>query len=362
MTRLAVFILAVAVFGGCQEPPVVSMGSALTQGAVTATVTGVELRYVDLEGPRGAVQTAEPVLLLTLDVTNAGTEPILYDMGWSATMATQAQSALLFADPGAEINLPTMSNISALQLQSETYLADPVTESTRIAPGETLTDVMLFEAPAAGTSSLLLSLPPSMFGATVTMPGYVRIPFSAPAEVPAPEFLGQGDTFEGDGFTFTVTGTEAAYVPLAQSISGDEGFTSSPLYKVMFRIENTGETSIEYIPVQANRGMDAPALFDQDGAPIERASMPDGVRVTDETYVTERRVIAPGESLSSYLLFRQPPSSTTGLRLFVPGKRMRSTGLVRVALDYAHREVPLPEELRPAPAPTPTPAPTEDGE
>ena len=64
---------------------------------------------------------------------------------------------------------------------------------------------------------------------------------------------------------------------------------------------------------------------DEDGKQAMRLT-PDGVRVADPDYAVVRRVIAPGESLETYLLFRQPATGTTGRGL---GRGRRSGGTRR---------------------------------
>lgn len=338
------------------EPPVAVMGAPVQIGAVSASVLDVSAAYLELETPSGAVTTESPVLLLRLAVTNGGQENVHYDLGWSTTQSTQLQSALLFRDPGPEIQLSPAGNIPIISLGSNQYLADPVTSATTIAPGQTLEDVLLYQLPPADASSLLLSLPPTIFGAENRLPAYVRIPWTAPAEVPQPTPVPIGEPVVGQGYTFTITGTEQAYQPLLRS--GKNGFSSSPLLRLQFEVTNTGSTTIEYVPLRANRGIDAPTLLDEHGSPVETASFEDGITVTG--FVNERRQIGPGESFRSFLLFRRPTTTSGQLTFVMSGKRVSSTGLIRVAIPYEQREVPVPEELRPPEeAPAAPAAPTE---
>ena len=352
VTRLAPLVaVASLLVVGCETPPEGGVGDAIAQGSVTVTVQGAELAYLDLEGPTGAAMTDEPVLLVNLALRNDGSEPIAYDLAWSTTSSTQAQAALLFRDPGEEIVLSPAANIPLLQLAGSEYLGDPVTETTRVAPGETLTDVLLFQDPG-DASGLLLSLPPSIFGAGVELPAYVRIPFSRPDEIPAPQPVRLGEAWSNDDVTFTVDRLEQAWIRLRQG--EDDGFSQSPLLAVHFTIQNNGETNGEFIPVSANRSMDPPTLLDSNGAPIERVTFEDGTEVIDANgdVILSRRTttIAPGESFSSMLLFRRPDDAVTGLQLALPGKRIGSTGLVRVAMDFAHSgTIEEPAELHPEP-------------
>jgi len=354
-TLAAAFCVACLV-SACQKPPVVSIGQPLAQGDVTVLVSSAELVYLDLEGPTGAARTQDPVMKITLSIINQGSESVRYDLGWPSQTSTQAVAPLLFLDPGEEIELPIPGNIPILQLSSYAYLDDPIVEATRIEPGATITDVLLFQRPPADATGLLLSLPPTIFGPDVKMPGYVRIPFTYPAEIPEPQPIGIGDVYSGAGFTFVLESIEQNYIPLTNR-AGRAGFSASPLLRLNFDVTNTSDTTIEYIPTRANRSLDPPTLLDQGNAPTEQANFDDGI--TAEGFVNERRQIGPGESFRSFLLFRRPPASTSQLTLIIPGKRFASTGLIRVSFPYSEVDVPLPDEMVPD---EPEPEPSEDGE
>jgi hypothetical protein len=348
--------LTVVLAAACVEPPVVSMGSPVQIGEVSANVLDVTASYLLLEGPRGAVTTEAPVLQVRLAVTNGTAEALRYDMGWTTTQATQAQTALLFRDPGEQIALSPATNVPIVQLGSNTFLDDPVTSMTMIPAGSTLEDILLFQLPDAGTSSLLLSLPPQLFGAENKLPGYIRIPWTAPAEYSVEPPVPLGEAFVGDGYTFTITAAEQSYQALTRA--GKDGFSSSPLLRLNFEITNTGTTTIEYIPLRANRGIDAPTLLDEHGSPVEAAAFEDGITVPN--FIHERRQIGAGETFRSFLLFRRPTSTSGALTFVMPGKRVGSTGLIRISVPYQQREIPIPEALRP-PEEAP-PAPTEPTE
>jgi hypothetical protein len=351
--RLAAAAALTIVATGCATPPVVSLGQPVTLGTVSATVTGVELAVVDLEGPTGAAPTAEPVLLVSLAVQNAGPEPVRYDLAWGTTTATQAQTALLFVDPGEEIVLSSAGNIPVLQLAGWEYPADPVAAATRVEPGQTLQDVLLFQAPPADATSLLLSLPPGLFGIENKLPAYVRIPFTRPEAPRAPAPGAMGEEIAGDGFSLRVDGVEQAYARLTNA-QGRGGFSTTPLLRLNLTLRNTGDSTIEFVPERANRSIDPPSLTDPTGAPLERATFDDGVAA--DGLIAERRQIGAGESLQTFLLFKRPDPSVTQLSFTFPGKRVGATGLIRVTVPYAHvAEIPEPPEMNPEPIQAPAP-------
>jgi hypothetical protein len=180
----------------------------------------------------------------------------------------------------------------------------------------------------------------------------VRIPFARPETIPGPEPVGIGEAWTNADVSFTVDQLEQSWVRLRQG--EDQGFSQGPLLAVHFTVQNHGDTNGEFVPVAANRSLDPPTLIDGAGAPIERATFADGIEVIDAdgNALMARRTatIGPGESFSSMLLFRRPDPSVTQLNFALPGKRIGTTGLVRVQLDFAHSGPrPEPAELNPEP-------------
>ncbi len=318
----------------------------MVQGGVTVTVTAVDAAYLDLEGPEGASQTQTPVLRVHLSIQNQSPAALRYDLGWSTPVTTQAQSPLLFVDPGPEQPLSPSGNVPILRLGDLTWPGDPIAEAISIAPGETRQDILLFQLPAAADSAFVLSLPPSMFGPEVRTPALVRFPFT-PGEVAPPAPVGLNEDWAGEGYSFQVTSIEQSYLRLSSSMAERGGFTNAPVLKVNFEVRNTGTDVLTYMPPEANRTLGAPILTGADGTSIARVQLPSGA--THEGHITERTPIAPGESLQAAFLFEQPAASITQLQLQLPGKRFDATGLVRVAFDFAHQAVPEPPELTPAP-------------
>lgn len=343
-------VSATLLTSACAKPPESTLGAPVVQGGVSAVVSSVEAAYIDLEANEGAAQTSTPVLLVRLALTNNGPSALRYDINWSTATTTQAQSPLLYVDQGPEAPLGVANNIPLVRLGTMTWPGDPVSEAQSIDPGQTLEDVLIFQMPSAGTSGLVLSLPPSIFGPDVKTPAYIRIPW-ANSDVAQPAPVGLGEAYNGPDFTFTLDGIEQAYLPLQSPTAPRGGFTSSPVLKLNFTVTNTGSEPLVYLPPEANRSLHAPALSDPDGATINRIQLPTGSSAPG--HIVERTTIAPGSSMQASFLFEQPPASIQRLSLQLPGKRFGSTGLIRVAFDYAMQAVPVPPELTPAPvAPT----------
>lgn len=316
---------------GCAKPPEAPLGAALVQGGIEAVVTKVELANIDFEGPTGAVAAKAPTLLVHLKLTNKSAQPVRYDLGWATTSATQATSPLLFLDPGPKVVLTSQGQIPGVLLTSLSYPPDPVTTPRTLNPGEGLDDVLLFQAPPESARALLLSLPPSLFGASARMPAYVRIPAPAgPAAAPAE--VGLGETFTGDVFSLRLDAVETAF-PKVTRADGQAGTTTAPFVAVRVTISNTSQGAIDYLPPSASLAFDPPAATDPAGAPIPRADFGAGARI--EGTAAEKRTVAPGQSLTDTWWFARPDAQVTELRLTVPGKRFGGTGLVRAKLPYA---------------------------
>ncbi len=339
-------VLGAACFAlaACRTAPVGDQGTPIVQNGVTVDVTSSELRYLDLEGLSGGVPTEQPYPVVGLTVSNAGEAAVRYDLNWGASATTQAQSALLFGAPAAEAPMTSGVPVKAVAFLGDLeFLEDPVTATETIAPGSSLTDVLVYEAPPEGVTELLLSVPPSVFGADNTMPAYFRIPYAAADVAPlAPTPL--GSPHMGPGFTFTATTAALEWVSLTNTTDGKAGFSDRPVLKVAFRVDNTGDAPLIYAPPGVSNS-EAPPVLSAGVAPIASASFAPTINV--EGADTARVTIPAGGNHSGFWLFEAPAADVTSLRLTLPGKRFGSTGVIRVEIPYAHQEVPEPEALTP---------------
>ncbi|MFT4703843.1 MAG: hypothetical protein ACI81R_001538, partial [Bradymonadia bacterium] len=341
--RLFAVACALTLAAACKTAPEVPSGQPVVQGSVTATVVDASLRWLDLEGPTGAVGTSAPLFVVEISVSNSSGSAVTYDLGWTSTIATQAQAPLLFVAP-AEGAAPTSgTNIPAASTRVYRDLNDPVTAARELQGGETLTDILLFHAPPEGANNLVLSLPPRMFGPEIDTPAYVRI--TAPAEPPTPPAASAlGEVLEGPGVQFAVTGVSTEWVPLLSRTAG-EGFAEQPLLRIDLQVTNTSEIGIEVVPVDADRSMDPPALITASGAAVGRAEFP--AAITAEIRPTSRQQIGAGEARTTSLLFDRPPADSGPLMLVMPGVRVGSSGLFRVQLEYTWADPTRPDALTP---------------
>lgn len=342
--HIAAFAGALALsLSACSKPVQVSHEEAVVQGTASVQVTGTSLLQLDLEGPAGAVALERPALRVNVRVQNTGDAPLRWDPGFSAAGATQAQNVLLFAAPSWDAGLSPANNVPVLDTGNYTYLDDPVREPVDIAPGESIDDVLLFAAPSSSATNLILSIPPRVFGADVTMPGYISIPYAAEA-VPARTVAGLNEAVETPTLTFTATKAEVVHQPL-KNADGSDAISRDPLLRISFTVKNTSDKAIEYLPSRMASGVDFPALTDQNGALQNRATFAAGVEPVGQ--VRERQSIAPGKSITDFILFDRPTRGVETLRLTYPGKRLGGAGLLRVEFPYTWANPDVPEAFKP---------------
>lgn len=339
-----------AVLVACETAPVVDLGEPVTQGGVSVTLNGYELSYLELETSTGAELTNDPVLLLNIDVTNTSAAPLPYDLGWNAPATTQAQAPLLFMFLGedAASSVTAANEVSQVGFGDRTYLGDPVTELISIGPGETLSDVLVYRVPQDGTGRLVLSIPPSVFGPEISLPGYIAFGYTPPTvQVPTPSSV--EEAINGDTFTFMLTSTYFGWVD-AEHIHGGVGYGSGALFQLFFEVTNTSDQPITYTPIALTTSpLDLPELNGSMGV-IPLAQF--GSDVIFEGRLSEETIIPPSETISDHYLF-MPPTSEGTLHLTVPGKRLGGSGLVRVDIPFTMVTPPEPEDLTLPPTPTP---------
>lgn len=338
----AVAALALAAIG-CDKPIVAESNTAQV-GGIEVTLGDLQTRYLEVTDGTNTYEYPQPALVIPVTLKNLGPGDFSYSPSASTQQMTEAQTPLLYADPGPEADLPPESKtlINGVYLEKGA-LEGQVRSGTTIAEGESLTDLFLFEVPDEANRDLILSIPPSMHRGK--FPLLFRVKY-APEEALGPKVYPQGEPAQLDVAEFTVTGTEVAYVKTNDSAQG-EGFSSDPLLKVNFEIENTSQQPITYDPSHRDLGVRGAALFGK-GETYKR------VKFTATTSVVGQKSdpveIPPGGSVQDFVLFERPPKDASQLSFEYPAKLFGGTGIVRVRLDYEYAEPPLPKELEKKPA------------
>lgn len=328
----------------CSKPVQYAQDQVAQNGPLGVQVEGVSLERIDVEGPAGAMELDRNALVVSLAITNTGETPLRWDPGFATTGVTQAQSVLLYAAPSWDAGLSPANNIATIATGAWHYLADPVREPVEVQPGETIRDIMLFSEPPSSVSNLILSVPPRLAGAEAKHPIFISIPYTA-GEPKRAEVAQVGQMMTtADGVSFGVRGSEIAHQRVTNP-DGSEAISKDPLLSIRFRVENKGDKPIEYIPTRMAAAKDFPALVDQNGAIQNRATFAAGV--TPVGQISERRTLAPGESLEDFILFDRPTNGVTSLTLSFPGSRLGGSGLFRVAMPYTWSDPDAPAEFQP---------------
>ncbi len=330
---------AASVLVACDKP-VVATGTEATVGGVKFSVGEYEVRYLEVVDGANTYEYPQPALVIPVTLTNVGEGDFAYASTHSTQSMAEAQTPLLYIDPGAEEDLPPESKtvINGVYLQKGTVKGQ-VTENTSIKKGESLTDMFLFEVPDPSVSKLVLSLPPSMHRGK--FPVLFRIPYAA-KEAAGPKVYETGEPVALGPAAFTVTGTDVQYVKTTDSGQG-EGFSSDPLLRVDFEIKNTSDAPITYRPSHRDVGGRGASLF---GA----AESFKRVKFSATTIVEGQKdgavQLAPGDSVKDFVLFERPTEGTQQLNFEYPAALFGGSGIARVKLDYEYANPPLPEELQ----------------
>ncbi len=358
-TRAACIVLASALglaMTACEKPVVVSAGKPAVAGGMQFEVSDYDVQLLEIHKGDESFEYSSPVLVLPVKITNQDGKPFNYSPTHSAPQMNESSTPLLYVDPGAEAELPpaqktTMKGV----LLSKGKFPGQLNEIKAVNKGESLTDYYLFELPPEGTSGLVFSVPPTWHRGK--LPALIRIPYTA-KKPKGPATYAKGEAIDFEGVTLTIDSLENTYIKTSDTAQG-EGFSTNPLLKISYTIENNRDEEIVYEPnhraVAGAKG--ARLFFSDEGQPEAVKRIQFGPTTTPDKQLTGKTSIASGKKITDYVLFEQPGEGVTELNLEFPASLFDATGLARVNLDYAHSTPPLPKELEKKPA-----APAKDGE
>ena len=343
----ALFVLGLCVpaacLMACETPVVVDAGQPAAVGGVELSVGDYEIRHVELHVGDETVEYADPILIIPVTITNKGEDALTYSPAHAAQVMTESSTPLLYPDPGPEAKLPPENKtpIPGVTLAKGT-LDGQVTTAQTIEPGASLEDKFIFQLPPEGAKDLILSLPPTMHRGKV--PALVRLTYT-PKEATGPKVHAVGDAIAFGSTTFSVTGTEQAYVETDDTAQG-KGFSVEPLLKISYTIENKGEAAISYEP--SHRAVGAGAK----GARLNAGN--DGVNrvqfaatTTPSGQLNGAQSVEPGAKVSDYVLFERP-AAKGDLFFEYPAALFGQKGLVRVSIPFEPAEVAKPDALKKA--------------
>ena len=329
---------------GCEKPVVKGADQAALVGGVEFELGAYDVRFLELSEGGQTYEYPTPVLAIPLTITNKGKDPLPYTPTHRAPQMGEASTPLLYADPGPEAQVPPekKSPINGVIVQKG-VVTGQLNQAITIAPGESAQDLLLFEQPPEGISSLILSLPPTMHRGKV--PALFRIAY-APKAPTGPRLYKAGEAADLGGVSVTVTGTDTLYVPTQDTKDG-EGFSADPLFQVKFTLKNDRAETITYQPNHKAVGSNAigARLYASDDVYKRVQFAPS---TSPKGQAREERVdVAPGETFDDFVLFEVPSESATTLMLEVPGALFEGVGNARVQLTHTPKQPPKPEALQP---------------
>jgi hypothetical protein len=341
---LCASIAVVLLLAACEEPgpTVVSASESARVGGMEISVTDYELRIPEVSN-EGRIHTYdEPVMAVSVSLTNRGKEAFRYAPAHGASQLSEATTPLLYYAPqGDQASIPPANKqtIAGVSLEKGEF-AGQVTDPVTVAPGDSVEDVFLFEVPETSPAELIFSVPPAMHRAD--LPVLFRLNFEA-QEPEGPKVYSVGESVDLDSVRFAVTGAEAGYVKLEHASQG-EGFSSDPVFKVLYKITNDSEQPVTYRP--GHRDVAGRRVATLEGEQTTYARLKFSGSTTVEGQITEETSIKPGESIEDFSIFERPGESASSLRFTFPASRIGRNSLIRYDLSYTYEELEVPEPLR----------------
>lgn len=330
---------------GCQEPPpVVEMGGAGEAGGVEFTVLGYNVVRPELTSEDGVYEYAKPVLAVTLRATNTGKDSFQYVPDHGGRQMAEASSPLLYYAPeGEDAPLPPEEKnpLKAVVLKEGT-LEGQLTENRQLAPGDSVTDRYLFEVPSEESAKLIFSVPPTMHRGN--KPVLHRLSYSK-QEPEGPSIRQLGETISLDGVSFTLESATLEYVELEGGGDDEMGYSTEPLLKVAYSVQNTTDSAIDYRPGHREASGNRPPLLypgDEESETVTRVKFSSDLSPAGQ--IQGRKTIEPGSTLEDFALYRQPADDVSQLRFEFPGARFERSGLLRYTIPFDKRDVPEPPE------------------
>lgn len=332
--------LLLALSTGCEQPVVAASGAPAVAGGVKFELGTYEVRYLELHEGDQSYEYAKPVLIVPITITNEGEGAVSYNPTHDAPQMAETSTPLLYPDPGAEAKLPPAQK-TPIQgaLISKGKLSKQVRDPVSLAKGDSVTDLYTFELPPEGTSSLIFSVPPAWHRGEA--PTLLRLSYQ-PVKPKGPKVFALGEGAEFSGVTFSVTSVDTLYVKTKDTAQG-EGFSTNPLFKVSYKIENGGDDAVSYDPNhRAVAGASGARLFSGDG-PVKRVQF--GPTTSADGQLDGKQEIAAGKSVEDYVLFQQPDKDASELTLEFPATLFERVGTARVRIEHEHKTPEKPKEL-----------------
>lgn len=327
----------------CEEAVTIGPANqAQTVGGVTFEPGEYGARYLELDVQGTTIEYPRPVLTVPVTITNGGEDNVVYSPSHSSQQMTEGSTPLLYPAPPAETPLEEFSKapISGVYLDKGT-LPGQVTATTTLAPGESISDIFLFELPDESVTDLVLSLPPSMHRAKNPVLFALTYRASTP-EGPTVYEVGQSIDFEG--VSFEVSAVDQSYIKLKDN-SDKEGYSAEPMLRIDYKLTNESEEAVRFEPGHRDiSGRQGPRLQSAT-ASLNRVRLPSNTSA--EGQIERDAEIAPGASVTDFALFERPDQGGS-LTFEFPADHFARSGKVRVSIPFEPAEVELPEEMKAA--------------
>ncbi|MGM0558685.1 MAG: hypothetical protein ACQEVA_20030 [Myxococcota bacterium] len=317
------------------------MSSPATVGGVQFEVTEYDVEYLELSEDDEIFEYPDPVLTIDVEITNSGEKSLTYSPTHSAQQMSETATPLLYPDPGGDAKLPPASKtpIPGVYLE-EGKLEGQVTRTRTVEPGESVSDIFVFEVPDAESADLIFSIPPSMHRANV--PLLFRIPYEY-KEPKGPTVHGVGDAVEVGPVNFTLGSAKAEWVKTTDTAQG-EGYSSDPLFKVNYEIKNTGNEPVDYEPAHRDvKGTRGASLYSKEGT-YSRVRLPPTTQAVGQ--VQRDKELEAGDKVEDFALFEMPDKGAEELTFEYPARQFGQSGLIRVRIPYEHSVPEKPEEIQ----------------
>ena len=326
---------------GCAKHVDGNKGEPVRDGdaAIAVTVTDASVKKVTLDTDTGPLLFETPVLAVSLKFENLGEADHFYQPRHADDKAVNIQEPLLFVRSGEDAKLTT--NITSVRLGGG-LMPEQQGAGVKIKPGSSLSDVYLFTVPAEEKLSLVLTVPPSMHGGEKML--HINIPYTK-NELPEEPVGAIKDEIELDGIKITVSGAETTWVPLKHERDG-KGFSSDPVFKVSYTVENAGEGDLRCSPNHANSGTAvlSPSLKEVGGQSTYRR-----IRFGSSTEVPGQIegdvTVGAAKSQEDFALFERPPKGVDKVMFIFPGALCGVSGIARVEIPYKYESPERPKEI-----------------
>lgn len=331
---------------GC-EKPTVAEGSTATTGGVAFSLGDYQVRYLEVSQGGETYEYPQPALVIPITLENVGEGSFTYTPSHTTQQMTEAQAPLLYIAPTGENadNLPpsTKTLINGVFLEKGP-LEGQITQNETIASGVSVTDLLLFEVPTSA-ADLILSIPPAWHRGE--MPVLFRISYQ-PTEALGPKVHALGQSSDFGDITFTVTDAKVEFVKTTDTVQG-EGFSSEPLYKISYELENNSSDAVSFDPSHRAVGVRTASLYGK-GDTFSRVRFASST--TPEGQLAGRTSIPAGGKIADIVLFDRPPESTTDVSFEFPAALFGGRGIARYSWSYEYQNPPKPKELeKPEPKP-----------